>query len=147
MKETKLKLMTTRGNGNTKSEALHGIQKFSRSKFQHNKKLSEFDSILYKCRQFDKQKKRTLTFKSETTCVTEIIPKNASLLVDNCELQIQGFDCFTNNNKSLFHRGVLIYTKKCLKAVAVNFSELDYLEYVYCKLSSKNSGLLHILCI
>ena len=146
MKETKLKLMTTRGNGNTKSEALHGIQKFSRSKFQHNKKLSEFDSILYKCRQFDKQKKRTLTFKSETTCVTEIIPKNASLLVDNCELQIQGFDCFTNNNKSLCHRGVLIYTKKCLKAVAVNFSELDYQEYVYFKLS-KNSGLLHILCI
>ena len=131
MKETKLKLMTTRGNGNTKSEALHGIQKFSRSKFQHNKKLSEFDSILYKCRQFDKQKKRTLTFKSETTCVTEIIPKNASLLVDNCELQIQGFDCFTNNNKSLCHRGVLIYTKKCLKAVAVNFSKLGYMKNMH----------------
>ena len=44
------------------------------------------------------------------------------------------------------HIGVLIYTKKCLKAVAVNFSELDYQEYVYFKLS-KNSGLLHILCI
>ena len=69
------------------------------------------------------------------------------LPVDDWELQIQGFDCFTNNNKSMCHRGVLIYTKKCLKAVAVNFSELDYREYVYCKLSSKNSGLLHILCI
>ena len=54
--------MTTRGNGNTRSEALHGIQKMSRSKFEHNKKLSEFDIILYKCRQFNKQKKRTLSF-------------------------------------------------------------------------------------
>ena len=52
-----------------------------------------------------------------------------------------------NNNKSMCHRGVLIYTQKCLKVVAINFSELDYREYVYCKLSSKNSGLLHILCI
>ena len=85
--------------------------------------------------------------KPEIICITEILPKNALLPVDDCELQIQGFDCFTNNNKSMCHRGVLIYTKKCLKAVAVNFSELDYQEYVYCKLSSKNSGLLHILCI
>ena len=45
------------------------------------------------------------------------------------------------------HTGVLIYAKKCLKAVAVNFSEVDYHEYVYCKLLSKNSGLLQILCI
>ena len=40
-----------------------------------------------------------------------------------------------------------MYIKKCLKAVAVNFSEMDCREYVSCKLSSKNSGLLHILCI
>ena len=85
--------------------------------------------------------------KSEIICITEILPKNASLPVDDCELQIQGFDCFTNKSKSLSHRGVLIYTKKCLKAVAVHFSELDYREYVDCKLSSKNNGLLRILCI
>ena len=30
------------GNGNTRSEALHGIQKLSRSKFKHNKNLPEF---------------------------------------------------------------------------------------------------------
>ena len=85
--------------------------------------------------------------KPEIICITEILPKNAVLPVGDCELQIQGFDCFTNNNKSMCRRDVLIYTKKCLKAVAVNFSELDYREYVYCKLSSKNSDLLHILCI
>ena len=137
--------MTTRGNGNTRSEVLHGIQKLSRSKF-------EFDSTLYKCRQFNKQKKWTLSFnqvsKTGNHMYNRNLSQNASLPVDDWELQIQGFDCFTNNSKSMCHRGVLIwYTKKCLKAVAVNFSELDYLEYVYCKLSSKNSGLLHILCI
>ena len=36
---TKCKIMTTGGNGNTRSEALHGIQKLSRSKFEHNKKV------------------------------------------------------------------------------------------------------------
>ena len=54
--------MTTRGNVNTRSEVLHGIQKLSKSKFEHNKKLQEFDSILYKCRQVNKQEKRTLLF-------------------------------------------------------------------------------------
>ena len=72
--------------------------------------------------------------KLEIICITEILPKNVLLPVDDCKLQIQGFDCFTNNNKSMCHTGVSIYTKKCLKAVAVNFSELDYQEYVYCKL-------------
>ena len=91
---------------------------------------------------------RSITsLKAEIIAITEILPKNALLPVDDCDLQIQGFDCFTNSNKSMCHRGVLIYTKTCLKAVAVNFSELDYREYVYCKLSPKNSGLLHILCI
>ena len=85
--------------------------------------------------------------KPEIICITEILAKNALLPVDDCEFQIQGFDCFMNNNKSKCHRSVLIYTKKCLKADAANFSELDCQEYMYCKLSSKNSGLLHILCI
>ena len=64
--------------------------------------------------------------KQEIICITEILPKNASLPVGDCELQIQGFDYFTSNNKSLCHRGVLMYTKKSIKAVAVTFSELDY---------------------
>ena len=60
--------------------------------------------------------------KREIICIREIRPKNASLPANDCELQIQGFDCFTDNIQSLCHRPVLIYTKKCLKAVAVNFS-------------------------
>ena len=91
---------------------------------------------------------RSITsLKTEIIAITETLSKNGLLPVDDCELQIQDFDCFTNNNKSMCHRGALISTKTCLKAVAVNFIELDYREYVYCKLSPKNSGLLHVLCI
>ena len=88
-----------------------------------------------------------ISAKPEIKCITEILPKKALLSVDDCELQIQGFDCFTNNNNSMCHGGVLIYTRKCLEALTVNFSKRDYQEYVHCKLSSKNSGLLHILCV
>ena len=42
-----------------------------------------------------------ISVKPEIRCITEILPKNALLPVDDCELQIQGFDCFTNNNKSM----------------------------------------------
>lgn len=84
--------------------------------------------------------------KPEIICPAEVLPKNASLVTfHDCELQIQGFDCFMNINKSKCHRGVLIYIKKCLKAVALDFNELGYREYGYCKLSSKNSGcFVHI---
>ena len=54
------------------------------------KKLLEFDSILYKCRQFKEQKNRTLSFihVSKTgnhiyIYITDIPPKNASLPVDD----------------------------------------------------------------
>ena len=80
--------------------------------------------------------------KPEMICMTQVPLKTASLPIDDCELQIQGFDCFTNNSKSQFHRSFLIYTKKCLKAVAINFRELDYQQYVYCKLSSKSSDFM-----
>ena len=49
--------------------------------------------------------------KLEIICITEILPKNTSLPVDDCELQIQGFDCFTNNDKSMCHTGVSVYIK------------------------------------
>ena len=80
--------------------------------------------------------------KREMICMTQVPLKTASLPIDDCGLQIQGFDCFTNNSKSQFHRSFLIYTKKCLKAVAINFREQDYQQYVYCKLSSKSSDFM-----
>ena len=38
--------MTTWGTENARSDALHGIQELSRSKFQHNKMLSEFQYFI-----------------------------------------------------------------------------------------------------
>ena len=53
-------------------------------------------------------------------CVTEVVPKNTSLPVQTCELQIQGYELFTNLTSC--SRGVLIYTKTGLGAV---FSEVN----------------------
>ena len=138
--------MTTRGNENTRSEALHGIQKLSKSRFQHIKSYQSF-TVFYTNAEIKKRNEldHSITLvEPESICIPEILPKNASLPADNTELQIQGF---TSSNKSLCHRGVLIHTNKCLKTVAVSFSEVGYREYVYCKLASKNIGLLHILYI
>ena len=70
--------MTTQGNENTRSEAFHGIQKLSRSKFEYNKKLSEFDSILYKCKQYNKQKKQTLSFHHVSKTGNHLYNRNPS---------------------------------------------------------------------
>lgn len=48
-------------------------------------------------------------------CITEVSPKNTSMPVQSCELEIQGYETFTN--LSSCSRGVLIYTKSELKAV------------------------------
>ena len=56
----------------------------SRSKFECSKKSSLFDSILYKCRQFIKQKKQTLLM-NRIMCITEVLPKNV-LMIDDCKL-------------------------------------------------------------
>ena len=53
-------------------------QKLSRSEVEHNKKLSEFDSILYKCRQFNKQKKRTLSFNRVSNTGNHMHNRNSS---------------------------------------------------------------------
>ena len=48
--------------------------------------------------------------KLEIIPIAGILPKNPLLPADDWELQIQGFDCFTNNNKFLCPPVVLIYT-------------------------------------
>ena len=70
--------MTNRENGNTRTGALREIQKLSRSKFEHIKKLPEFDSILYKFRQFNKQEKQTLSFTHISKTGNHMYNKNPS---------------------------------------------------------------------
>ena len=52
-------------------------------------------TVFYK---LDKQKKQIChsiaSVKPEMICMTEVPLKTASLPIDDCELQIQGFDCF-----------------------------------------------------
>ena len=50
-----------------------------------------------------------MSLKLEIICITEVLLKNASLPADGCELPIERFKGFTNNNKSQCHAGVLIY--------------------------------------
>ena len=42
-------------------------------------------------------------------------PKNVLLKIDECEIQTDGFECFSNINNCNCHRGVAIYTEKILK--------------------------------
>jgi hypothetical protein len=43
-----------------------------------------------------------------------VLPKNNGDSIQKAELEIDGYDCFTKDNKG---RGVCLYTKKWLKAI------------------------------
>ena len=49
-------------------------------------------------------------------CITDILPKNILLKIEECEIQIDVYDCFLNTNNSNCHRGVAIYAKRYLNA-------------------------------
>ena len=38
-------------------------------------------------------------------CITEVLPQNTSIPVDECKFYIAGFDCFRSNS-SFFHGGI-----------------------------------------
>ena len=41
-------------------------------------------------------------------CITETWPKNVLLKIEECNIQIDGFGCFSNINNCNCHRGVAI---------------------------------------
>ena len=49
-------------------------------------------------------------------CITETLSKNVLLKIEECEIQIDGYDCFSNVDNSKCHRGVAIYIKRYLNA-------------------------------
>ena len=63
--------------------------------------------------------------KPEIIFITEILPKMRYYLLMIASFKFKVLIVLQTTTNQC-HRGVLIYTKKCLKAVAVNFSELDY---------------------
>ena len=51
------------------------------------------------------------TNNSDVFCITKTSPKNVLLKIEECEIQIDGYDCFSNINNYNCQRGVAIYTK------------------------------------
>ena len=80
-------------------------------------------------------------------CITETLPKNFLLKIEECEIQVDGYDCFSNISNSNCRRGVAIYTKRYLNARSYFTNVKDLQEHTCCKIEMSNSISLHILCL
>jgi exonuclease III len=79
-------------------------------------------------------------------CITKYAPKNTTIPVQESELQIKGYDMFTNVDKC--KRGVIIYTKKELKAVPSKIElKCDFEENSWCEIKLKGSDRLLVGCV
>ena len=80
-------------------------------------------------------------------CITETLPKNVLLKIKECEIQIDGYNCFSNINNSNCYRGVAIYTKRYLNARSYLTNVKDFQEHICCKIELSDKTSLHILCL
>ena len=81
-------------------------------------------------------------------CITESLPKNPLLAIQESELQLTGYNCHSNINEPSCHRGVVIYTKKILNAVSINIMKNNSVkEHVCCKMVLQDNFQLHVICI
>ena len=77
--------------------------------------------------------------------ISEVYPKVQGHHIQSAELQLDGFDCFTADQEG---RGVCIYTRKWMKATAVNsLTGSDFSESVWCETRLKNNDILLIGCV
>ena len=67
--------------------------------------------------------------------------------IEECEIQIDGYDCFSNINNSNCHRGVAIYTKRYLNARSYLTNVKDFQEHACCKIEFSDKTSLYILCL
>ncbi len=79
-------------------------------------------------------------------CLTEILPKNTRYKVEVPELQLEGYDVFTNINEVTLHRGVVIYTKKNIGAVPSNINA-NFSESVWCEVPLQKDDRLCVGCV
>ncbi len=79
-------------------------------------------------------------------CLTEILPKNARYPVEISELQLDGYDTFTNIKETTSHRGVIMYTKKKLSAIPSNVNT-SFTESIWCEVPLLREDRLLIGCI
>ena len=73
------------------------------------------------------------------------LPKFGGDKIQAAELEIDGYDCFTNGNDV---RGVCVYTKKGLKATKSNdLSDMVFRESMWCEISLQDTDNLLVGCV
>ena len=72
--------------------------------------------------------------------------ENVLLKIGECEIQIDGYNCFSNINNSNCNRGAAIYTKRYLNAKSYSANVKDFQEHACCKTELSDKTSLHILC-
>ena len=87
------------------------------------------------------------TNNADVFCITETLLKNVLLKIEECEIQIDAYDCFSNINNSNCHRGVDIYTKGYLNARSYLTNVKDFQQHACCKIELSEKISLHILCL
>ena len=80
-------------------------------------------------------------------CITETLPKNVLFKIEECEIQIDGYDCYSSINNSNCHKGVAIYTKTYLNARSYLKNVKDFQEHACRKIELSDKTFLHILCL
>ena len=123
------------GNGEMKTAHVH----------KHNLKImyTNVDSLLNKRVELQAH---IVQHAPDVICITEVVPKNTSLSVQDVELQLENFDLFSNVHSC--KRGVLIYTKKSLQASPSNVEKFcDFEESCWCEVSLEGVDHLLIGCI
>ena len=73
------------------------------------------------------------TNKPDVFSITKTLPKNKLLKIEEREIQIVGYDCFSNINNFNCHRGAAIYTKRYLNARSYLTNMKDFQEHACCK--------------
>ena len=79
--------------------------------------------------------------------ITEILPKNCRYAVSTTELQIPGYELFTNVTDIAKGRGVCLYIEKSLKPTETVIEESDFEEAVWATITVKNKEKILIGCI
>ena len=82
----------------------------------------------------------------DIVCLTEITPKNSRYPLELLELQIPGYDSFTNVNDGSCHLGVIIYARTKLHAVPSKTIK-DFRESVWCEIPLIAQDRLLLGCI
>ena len=84
----------------------------------------------------------------DIVCLTEVLPKNFTFSVDNVELSLDGYDCFSNIDRTNADRGVVIYVKTCFSAQNVIFAQDDSVkDNVWVEIKLQQGDCLLIGCI